>query len=78
MPTSREERAVLLCQPAGVSNAPRPQAGCGDTLVSPLFSVIRIAERRFLRFFRGAERTSPEELLHAARVLLWVRVCLAG
>ncbi len=35
--------------------------------------VIRIAERRFLRFFRGAERTSPEDLLHAARVLLWVR-----
>ena len=41
--------------------------------MSPLFSVIRIAERRFLRFFRGAERTSPEDLLHAARVLLWVR-----
>ena len=35
--------------------------------------VIRIDARRFLRFFRGAERTSPEELLHAARVLLWVR-----
>ena len=36
-------------------------------------SVIRIAARRFFQFFRGAERTSPEELLHAARVLLWVR-----
>ena len=36
-------------------------------------SVILIAERRFLRFFLGAEGTSPEELLHAARVLLWVR-----
>ena len=36
-------------------------------------SVIFIAERRFLRFFLGAEGTSPEELLHAARVLLWVR-----
>ena len=35
--------------------------------------VKRIAVRRFLQFFRGAERTSPEELLHAARVLLWVR-----
>ena len=45
----------------------------GDTLRSPVSSVIRIAERRFLRFFLGAERTSPEELLHAARVLLWVR-----
>ena len=44
-----------------------------DTLASPVSSVIRIAERRFLRFFRGAGRTSPEELLHAARVLLWVR-----
>ena len=38
-----------------------------------LFSVIRIAARRFPGFFRGAQRTSPEELLHAARVLLWVR-----
>ena len=38
-----------------------------------MLSVIRIAVRRFLQFFRGAERTSPEELLHAARVLLWVR-----
>ena len=45
----------------------------GDTLRSPMPGVIRIAERRFLRFFRGVERTSPEELLHAARVLLWVR-----
>ena len=45
----------------------------GDTLESPVPSVIRIAVRRFLQFFRGAERTSPEDLLHAARVLLWVR-----
>ena len=44
-----------------------------DTLESPVPSVIRIAERRFLQFFPGVERTSPEELLHAARVLLWVR-----
>ena len=35
--------------------------------------VIRIAARRFLRFFRGVEHTSPEDVLHAARVLLWVR-----
>ena len=28
---------------------------------------------RFSQFFRGAEHTSPEELLHAAKVLLWVR-----
>ena len=39
----------------------------GDTLGIPVSSVIRMAERRFLRFFRGAGRTSPEELLHAAR-----------
>ena len=39
----------------------------------PCPSVSRIAVRRFLQFFRGAERTSPEDLLHAARVLLWVR-----
>ena len=45
----------------------------GDTLGIPVSSVIRIAMRRFLQFFRGAERTSPEDLLHAARVLLWVR-----
>ena len=44
-----------------------------DTLGIPVSSVIRIAMRRFLQFFRGAERTSPEDLLHAARVLLWVR-----
>ena len=44
-----------------------------DTLGSPVSSVIRIAMRRFLQFFQGAERTSPEDLLHAAGVLLWVR-----
>ena len=44
-----------------------------DTTESPVSSVKRIAARRFLQFFRGAERTSPEDLLHAARVLLWVR-----
>ena len=42
-------------------------------LGSPVLSVIRIAAGRFPGFFRGTERTSPEELLHAARVLLWVR-----
>ena len=41
----------------------------GDTFESPVSSVIRIDARRFLQFFRGAERTSPEELLHAARNL---------
>ena len=40
---------------------------------SPVFSVIRIASGRFQEFFRGSGRTSPEDLLHAARVLLWVR-----
>ena len=45
----------------------------GNTLESPVPSVIRIAMRRFLQFFRGSGSTSPEELLHAARVLLWVR-----
>ena len=33
----------------------------------------RIKAGRLSRFFPGAARTSPEELLHAARVLLWVR-----
>ena len=40
---------------------------------SRVFSVIHIAARRFSPFFQGVGRTSPEELLHAARVLLWVR-----
>ena len=44
-----------------------------DTLGSPLFRVIRIASGRLSQFFRGSESTSPEDLLHAARVLLWVR-----
>ena len=44
-----------------------------DTLESPVPGVKRIAVRRFLQFFREVERTSPEELLHASRVLLWVR-----
>ena len=44
-----------------------------DTPGSPVSSVIRIDVRSFLQFFRGAERTSPEELLHATKVLLWVR-----
>ena len=38
-----------------------------------MFSVIRIAAGRLSPFFQGVGRTSPEELLHAARVLLWVR-----
>ena len=45
----------------------------GHTLGSAVSSVIRIAANRFQEFFRGSGRTSPEELLHAARVLLWVR-----
>ena len=40
---------------------------------SRVFSVIHIAARRFSPFFQGVGRTNPEELLHAARVLLWVR-----
>ena len=44
-----------------------------DTLRSPMPGVISTSMKRFSQFFRGAERTSPEELLHAARVLLWVR-----
>ena len=44
-----------------------------DTLGSPMPGVIGTSIKRFSQFFRGAEPTSPEELLHAARVLLWVR-----
>jgi signal transduction histidine kinase len=35
--------------------------------------VKRLATRRFSQFFQEAGRTSPEDLLYAARVLLWVR-----
>ena len=38
-----------------------------------MFSVIRIAASRLSPFLQGVGHTSPEELLHAARVLLWVR-----
>ena len=38
-----------------------------------MFSVKHIAAGRFTWFFRGVEHTSPEDLLHAARVLLWAR-----
>ena len=43
------------------------------TLGSYVSGVKRSAAGSLLQFFRGAERTSPEDLLHAARVLLWVR-----
>ena len=48
-------------------------SAAGDTLGSPVSIVKRLATGRFSQFFWGAERTSPEDLLHAARVLLWVR-----
>ena len=38
-----------------------------------MLNVIRIATKRLSRFFQGVVRASPEELVHAARVLLWVR-----
>ena len=38
-----------------------------------MFSAVRIASGRFQEFCRRAERTSPEDLLHAAKTLLWVR-----
>ena len=40
---------------------------------SSVFGVIRMAVGRFSWFFDWGGQTSPEELLHAARVLLWVR-----
>ena len=58
----RRDAAVYVCNSAA-----------DGALGSPVFSVIRIAAGRFPELFRGAERTSPEELLHAAKVLLWVR-----
>ena len=51
----------------------RHNSSAGGTPKSPVFSVIRIVAGRFPGFFRGAEYTSSEDLLHAARVLLWVR-----
>ena len=40
---------------------------------SSVFGVIRMAAGRFSWRFDWGGQTSPEELLHAARVLLWVR-----
>ena len=34
---------------------------------------MRIQAGRSLQTSRGAQRTNPEDLLHASRVLLWVR-----
>ena len=48
-------------------------SAAGGILGSPVFSVIRIAGGRLSPLFQGVGRTSPEELVHAARVLLWVR-----
>ena len=53
--------------------ADQRNAAAGDTLESPVSSVKRLATRRFSQFFQEAGRTSPEDLLYAARVLLWVR-----
>ncbi len=53
--------------------APRPNPAANDTLESYVSGVKNITVGRFLQLFLGAERTSPDELLHAARVLLWVR-----
>ena len=69
----REKRAAGSCQTARIAVVRGRNPASRDTLGSPLFSVIRIAANRFQEFFRGSGRTSPEELLHAARVLLWVR-----
>ena len=46
---------------------------CQTVLGSPVSSLIRIAAGSVSGFFRRAGHTSPQELLHAARVLLWVR-----
>ena len=40
---------------------------------SSVFGVIRMAAGRFSWRFDWGGQTIPEELLHAARVLLWVR-----
>ena len=38
-----------------------------------MFGVIRMADGRLTRLFARVGQTNPEELVHAARVLLWVR-----
>ncbi len=48
-------------------------AGVAGGMESFVFGVIRMATGRFSWFFDWGGQTSPEELLHAARVLLWVR-----
>ena len=48
-------------------------AGVVGGMESSVFGVIRMAAGRFSWRFDWGGQTSPEELLHAARVLLWVR-----
>ena len=48
-------------------------AGGAGGMESSVFGVIRMAAGRFSWHFDWGGQTSPEELLHAARVLLWVR-----
>lgn len=44
-----------------------------DTLESPVPGVVGTSIERFSQFFRGQSAPVPEELLHAARALIWVR-----
>ena len=74
MRNTREERAALPCQPAGVADGLRPQPGRGGHPgESRVKCETHCSQKVLAAEVRGAERTSPEDLLHAARVLLWVR-----
>ena len=70
---TREERAALPCQPAGVADGLRPQPGRGEYPGESRAKCYSHSCEKVLAVLPGAERTSPEDLLHSARVLLWVR-----
>ena len=71
---TREERAALSCQPAGVADGLRPQLGRGGYSGESSVNCETLSDRQVFAVLPGGlSAPSPEELLHAARVLLWVR-----
>ena len=73
LPDASGKHAQLSCHMVGVSDSLRPQPGRRETRENSTLGVKRITAGRFSQFFRGVEPSRSEELLHAARVLLWVR-----
>ena len=71
LPGIREQRLRLKRDVIEDVNGRNSTAGAAQECFVP--GVIRITAGRLAEFIRGMERTGPEELMHAAKVLLWVR-----